>query len=209
MQSSFDRGFSLPAVRLDNVEIAHRHQTCLVRPRIGRRRIRDIGGSHGRVGHPCLGVVIRDISPCRDTLVEKHCKARKKERTINAAMGAQPGFVITPGVCKSSMGSASGNNAVPSTLRVRARVWRAMMACRDGAFLKPLALHRFIHNGGLLRKTLHLLGGGRLAGTCSRHRIAVDKAVGRVWGRGGERTGGGGACDGRIDSDGIGERCRD
>ena len=175
MRSSFDGGFSLPAVRLDSVEIAHRRQTGLVRPRIGRSQIRDIGGSHGRVGHPCLGDVIRDISPCRDTLVEKHCKDRKKERTINAATGAQPGFVITPGVCKSSMGSASGNTAVPSTLRVR-----AMMACRDGAFLRPLALHRFIHTGGLLRKPLLLLGGERLAGACSGHHIAIDGAVGRV-----------------------------
>ena len=95
-------------------------------------------------------------------------------------MGAQPGFVITPGVCKSSMGSASGNTAVPSTLRVRARVWRAMIACRDGAFLKPLALHQFNHNGGLLRKPLHLLGGERLAGACSGHHIAIDGVVGRV-----------------------------
>ena len=55
------RPVEVPAVRLDSVEIAHRHQTRLVRPRIGRSRIRDIGGSHGRVGHPCLGVVIRDI----------------------------------------------------------------------------------------------------------------------------------------------------
>ena len=66
-------------------------------------------------------------------------------------------------------------------------------------------LHRLIHDGSLLRKPLHLLGCERLAGARSGHRIAVDGAVGRVWGRGGERTGGGGTCDGRIDSDGIGE----
>ena len=79
------------------------------------------------------------------------------------------------------------------------------MVSRDGMFLESYPLHWIIHNGGLLRKPLHLLGGERLAGTCSGHRIAVDGIVGRVWGRGGERTGGGGTCGGRIDSDGIGE----
>jgi hypothetical protein len=35
--------------------------------------------------------------------------------------GCSGGFVITPGVCGSSMGSASGGTAVPSTLSVRVR----------------------------------------------------------------------------------------
>jgi hypothetical protein len=66
--------------------------------------------------------------------------------------------------------------------------------------LEPLGLlHRLIHDGVLLREPLHPLCGERLARACSGHRIAVDGAVGRVWGRGGERTGRGGACDGGID----------
>ena len=46
------------AVRLDGVEIAHRRQNGLVRPRIGQSRIRAVRGGHGRVGHLCLSVVI-------------------------------------------------------------------------------------------------------------------------------------------------------
>ena len=48
----------VPAVRLDSVEIAHRRQTGLVRPRVGRSRIRAVSGGHRRVGHPCLCIVI-------------------------------------------------------------------------------------------------------------------------------------------------------
>ena len=80
------------------------------------------------------------------------------------------------------------------------------IACCDGVQRRDLLetlgpLHRLIH----LRKPLHLLRSERLAGTCSSHRVAVDGAVGRVWGRGGERTGGGGACDRNVDGEGIGE----
>ena len=93
---------------------------------------------------------------------------------------------------------------------INAQGARPRIACRDGVqgrdILETLGpLHRLIHDGGLLRKPLHLLCGERLTGTCSGHRIAVDGAVGRVWGRGGERTGGGGTCDGGVDGDGIGE----
>ena len=38
---------------------------------------------------------------------------RKRELTMNVTMGAQSGFVITPGVCGFSMGSTSGGAAVP------------------------------------------------------------------------------------------------
>ena len=48
----------IPAVRLHSIEIAHSRQTGLVRPRIGRSRIRAVRGSHGRVGHPCFCIVI-------------------------------------------------------------------------------------------------------------------------------------------------------
>ena len=48
----------VPAIRLDSVEIAHGHQTGLVRSRIDWSHVRAVRGGHGRVGYPCLGVVI-------------------------------------------------------------------------------------------------------------------------------------------------------
>jgi hypothetical protein len=53
--------------------------------------------------------------------------------------GCSGGLVINPGVCGSSMGSASGGTAVPSTLRVRVRAYRAVMASSVGIFLNTLA----------------------------------------------------------------------
>ena len=56
--------------------------------------------------------------------------------------------------------------------------------------LGPLGfLHRLTHDGSLLREPFNLLCGERLAGACSSHRIAINGAIGRVWQRGGERTG--------------------
>ena len=56
--------------------------------------------------------------------------------------------------------------------------------------LEPLGLlHRLTHDGSLLHEPFHLLCSERLAGACSSHRIAIDGAIGRVWQRGGERTG--------------------
>ena len=49
-------------------------------------------------------------------------------------------------------------------------------------------LHQLIHDDSLLRKPLHLLGCEWLAGACSGHRIAIDRAVGQVWRRDGEGT---------------------
>ena len=88
---------------------------------------------------------------------------------------------------------------------------RPRIACRNGVqgrdILEPLGLlHWLIQDGGLLRKLLHPLCGERLARACSGHRIAVDGAIGRVRGRGGECTGRGGACDWGIDGDRICER---
>ena len=55
------------------------------------------------------------------TLFMHICNRKEKwERTMNAATGAKPAFVITPGICGSSMGSASGGTAAPPALRVRA-----------------------------------------------------------------------------------------
>ena len=70
---------------------------------------------------------------------------------------------------------------------------RPRIARRDGVqgrdILEPLGLlHRLIQDGGLLRKPLHLLSGEGLSRACSGHRIAVDGAVVRVRGRGGERA---------------------
>ncbi len=51
--------------------------------------------------------------------------------------GCSGGLVINPGVCGSSIGSASGGTAVPSTLRVRVRAYRAVIASSVGIFLNP------------------------------------------------------------------------
>ena len=51
----------VPAVRVDRVEIAHRHQTGLVRPRIGPGQdtsCQIVNGGYECVGRPYLGVMI-------------------------------------------------------------------------------------------------------------------------------------------------------
>ena len=66
----------------------------------------------------------------------RFCKRKRKEATHQQCCnGCLASFVITPGVCRFSIGSSSGGTAVPSTLRVR-----AVMASMDGMFLKPLTL---------------------------------------------------------------------